>query len=347
MNGLFGKLFLLLLLIHFSGHAQNTIDFSIRGIDDGIRTNREQDYNEALIDAKRKALEKAGIKIKSFSSIRNYQLFEDLIESKSEGFILPDLKIEDLGYDENGYYQVFVIGKIKTDYESISHKQLRYAQSLFERGKNGDAKKLLDEIINSNENETTIAQALFLKIKWGLSSDIFEEFEKLKAFYPKSNYTQKAQRLVREKTLEKKLKEEEQKLKEQERIAETTKVKLFFNFLAAHPYESQKNSFGEVEVQRGLAFIDIMHNDDWVFSAKNGKNNPDQYYSVHFDSTYNFLFKILSYGGPKYNWSKEKNVYRREVIIHTPPYSKEIDRLILNFVVDENYQIKSLEISPM
>jgi hypothetical protein len=181
------------LLILFSlSFCQEVIDFAIKGIDDGVKTNRDRDYREALTDAKKKVLEKAGIELKSFTEVRNFQLIEDYIESKSEGIILPGMTIEDFGYNENGFYQVFIMGKLKTSGETISNKKLRYAQSLYERILYDEAKKELDNIIYKSEDDDLIAEAMYLKIKWNLCDDINEEFERLKAYYPDSRFIAKA-----------------------------------------------------------------------------------------------------------------------------------------------------------
>jgi hypothetical protein len=87
------KIYILIHVICFPLISQEIIDFNIRGKDDGEKSIRQNDYADALIDAKRKALEKVGITIKSYSKVQNSQLFEDLIESKSGGFILPGMKI--------------------------------------------------------------------------------------------------------------------------------------------------------------------------------------------------------------------------------------------------------------
>ena len=52
-----------------------TIDVQIKGVDDGAKTTKQRDYKEAVLFAKREAIERAGVKIKSMKSVgivRNY-----------------------------------------------------------------------------------------------------------------------------------------------------------------------------------------------------------------------------------------------------------------------------------
>lgn len=89
------------------------IDVQIKGIDDGVKTNKQLDYKEAVLFAKREAIERAGAKIKSKSAVRNFILEEDYIESQSEAVLVPGYQIIDVGYGEDGFYHVVLIGKIR------------------------------------------------------------------------------------------------------------------------------------------------------------------------------------------------------------------------------------------
>lgn len=98
------------------------VDINIQGVDDGVRTTRQQDYKEAVLFAKKEAIERAGVKIKSASYVRNFVLEEDYIESQSEAILLPDYKIIDIGYDEDGVYHVVLIGKIRGNIGDVVNK---------------------------------------------------------------------------------------------------------------------------------------------------------------------------------------------------------------------------------
>jgi hypothetical protein len=84
-----------------------------KGFDDGVKTTRQQDYAEAVMDAKLKAIQKAGVEVKAITEVENFQLRYDLVESRSEGVLLPGFRIEDIGYLADGTYQVVLSGKVK------------------------------------------------------------------------------------------------------------------------------------------------------------------------------------------------------------------------------------------
>ena len=54
--------------------AAATIDVLIKGMDDGVKTSRDRDYAEALMNAKLQAIERAGVSIKSLTKVENFQL---------------------------------------------------------------------------------------------------------------------------------------------------------------------------------------------------------------------------------------------------------------------------------
>jgi hypothetical protein len=90
-----------------------TIDVNIKGVDDGVKTSKQQDYKEAVMNAKLQAIEQAGASIESITKVVNFQLKYDAIESKSKAILLPGFQIIDIGYVVDGTYQVVLIGKIQ------------------------------------------------------------------------------------------------------------------------------------------------------------------------------------------------------------------------------------------
>lgn len=90
-----------------------TLDVTIKGLDDGKKTTRQQDYREAVLDAKRQAIEQAGVKVTSRSTVVNARLQEDYIESQAEAVLLPGFQIIDIGYTADGTYQVVLSGKVQ------------------------------------------------------------------------------------------------------------------------------------------------------------------------------------------------------------------------------------------
>jgi len=94
--------------------AAEAIEVQIKGIDDGVKTTKQQDYKEAILFAKREAIERAGAKVKTLTTAKDFVVQSDYIESKAEAVLMPGYTIVDVGYSENGLYNVVLIGKIKT-----------------------------------------------------------------------------------------------------------------------------------------------------------------------------------------------------------------------------------------
>ena len=63
----------------------------------------EQLKQEAIADAKRKALESAWTKIQSYTEVKNFEMVVDLIESEASGFVRV-LNMKDLGLEDNRYH---------------------------------------------------------------------------------------------------------------------------------------------------------------------------------------------------------------------------------------------------
>ncbi|NQT70970.1 MAG: DUF1566 domain-containing protein [Desulfobacteraceae bacterium] len=93
--------------------SAGTIDVIIKGIDDGVKTNNQQDYNEAVMNAKLQAIERAGVEIQSITQVANFRTKFDMVEGEAKAVLLPGFQIMDIGYLKNGTYQVVLIGKAK------------------------------------------------------------------------------------------------------------------------------------------------------------------------------------------------------------------------------------------
>jgi hypothetical protein len=55
----------------------------------------------------------AGVNIKSVTEVENFMLKKDWIQSKTEAYLMPGYQIIDVGYGEDGLYNVVLIGKIR------------------------------------------------------------------------------------------------------------------------------------------------------------------------------------------------------------------------------------------
>jgi hypothetical protein len=93
--------------------SAEVIDVNIKGVDDGTKTSRQQDYREAVMNAKLQAIEQSGASIESITKVVNFQLKYDVVESKSSAILLPGFQIIDIGYVSDGTYQIVLIGKIQ------------------------------------------------------------------------------------------------------------------------------------------------------------------------------------------------------------------------------------------
>jgi hypothetical protein len=150
---------LLILLFLPQPVCAGIIDIQIKGIDDGIKTTKQQDYKKSVLFAKRQAIERAGVKISSKSTVKNLILEEDYIESKSEALLLPGYQIIDVGYDENGNYVTILIGKIQTQqkqneqekYKSV-YLDVRFFQNKMRKEIIVDQRKKLNKVLLGKEN---------------------------------------------------------------------------------------------------------------------------------------------------------------------------------------------------
>jgi len=180
-------LFIVLNLIpHFV--LAETIDVNIKGVDDGVKTTKQQDYKEAVLFAKREAIERAGVKIKALTTARDFVVHSDYIESEAEAVLLSGYNIVDVGYQQDGTYLIVLIGKVKTATDGIASKELRYAKNLVNRSEKSKAKKIISDIIKNSKDDNTVAEAMYCQVIWGFSPDPTDTFEKMKAYYPDSKY---------------------------------------------------------------------------------------------------------------------------------------------------------------
>jgi hypothetical protein len=90
-----------------------TIDVLIKGMDDGVKTSRDRDYAEAVMNAKLQAIERAGVSVKSMTKVENFQLKYDMVESKAAALLLPGFQVIDMGYQQDGTYQVVLSGRVQ------------------------------------------------------------------------------------------------------------------------------------------------------------------------------------------------------------------------------------------
>jgi hypothetical protein len=187
------KVLLLVFLMSVSLFAQNTIEITVKGISDQQNNGAQQDRLEAILDARRQACEKAGLRIESKTTVENFQTVYDLVETQSASVLLPGFQLVEIGYVQDGTYQVVLSGKIKIldEEENISNKEMRYARSLKDRGKYPECEAILKKYIDSEDQqvaEELKQESFYYYIKWGFAFDLNEEVSKFAAYYPESKY---------------------------------------------------------------------------------------------------------------------------------------------------------------
>jgi hypothetical protein len=94
-------------------HAE-VVEVLIKGVDDGVKSTKQQDYMEAVMNAKLQAIERAGVEISSITRIENFKVKYDTVESKAEAVLLPGFQVMDLGYQQDSTYQVVLSGKVES-----------------------------------------------------------------------------------------------------------------------------------------------------------------------------------------------------------------------------------------
>jgi len=97
-----------------SRRGGQVIPVRVIGYSSGKKKTLKKDYDEAVIDAKLKAIERAGIEIKSITVVEDFRLKSDFVESKGKGVIEPGYEIIEVGYDENGVYKILLVGQVRT-----------------------------------------------------------------------------------------------------------------------------------------------------------------------------------------------------------------------------------------
>jgi hypothetical protein len=111
-SAIFMILALLVALLPIKANSEE-IDVLIKGRDDGVKTSKQQDYKEAVMNAKLEAIERAGVEISSITRVVNFQTKFDMVESKAKAVLLPGFQVMDLGYQTDGTYLVVLSGKIQ------------------------------------------------------------------------------------------------------------------------------------------------------------------------------------------------------------------------------------------
>ena len=148
--------------------AQDVIDVTVQGISDGVKNSKQRDRDEAIMDAKLKAIEKAGVSIESATTVENFQLKKDWIESRAKGVLLPGFQIIDVGYGADGLYHVVLTGKLSATGVaggSEGDQKYRYAKLVMEDNPNRGL-TLMQEILDNYPKCASADDALWAIIRY-------------------------------------------------------------------------------------------------------------------------------------------------------------------------------------
>jgi hypothetical protein len=107
-----------------------SVDVLIKGMDDGVKTTKQQDYNEAVMNAKLQAIERAGVEIASITKVVNFQTKFDMVETKAKAVLTAGFQVMDMGYQTDGSYQVVLSGRVQIGEKQIASpdKLIRLAE---------------------------------------------------------------------------------------------------------------------------------------------------------------------------------------------------------------------------
>lgn len=135
-------------LMSFCFAQETVLDISVKGISDAKNDGPQKDRQEAILDARRQACEKAGVAVQSKTTVENFQTTYDLVETRSEGVLLPGYQIVDIGYVQDGTYNVVLSGKVKAGKAPVSESaEFHLVLWLSEKKKDARTKtRLLDRL---------------------------------------------------------------------------------------------------------------------------------------------------------------------------------------------------------
>lgn len=150
------------------------IDILVIGNDNGIKSTKQADYNEALMDAKLRAIERSGIKLMAETTIMNLSMKSDYIESKSEGVLKPGFQILDIGYQIDGRYLVILSGKVVGDKGAAeADEKFNLANLYLAQGELYKAEETFGEIVDKYPS-ATCSQSAYLKMSELMEARLFK-----------------------------------------------------------------------------------------------------------------------------------------------------------------------------
>jgi formylglycine-generating enzyme len=185
---------------------QNAIDVVVEGVSDGVRNTRQTDRDEAILDAKLRAIEKAGVNIESITTVENFTLKKDWIESRAKACLLPGFQIVETGYGTDGLYHVVLSGRVSTLPEAVSgdgEGDKRFRDARLKMAEDPDlALDLMQEVLDEYPDCASADDALWEMIrerypKEGETPEVKDLADRLRAYYPSSPWIAQYDGLIR------------------------------------------------------------------------------------------------------------------------------------------------------
>jgi formylglycine-generating enzyme required for sulfatase activity len=204
---------IMVLLIVTIVFAQQTTDVLVEGISDGERGTQQQDRDEALLDAKLKAIERAGVSIEAVTRMENFKLKSDWVEAQAKGVILPGFQILDQGYGADGLYHIVLSGKVSKSGEALEQSEgdRKYRMAiLYSESDKLKALEMMQEVVDNYGSCASADDALYYIITESAfdENDADDMLIRMKAYYPSSSYVEEAERWINKKKEETRREEE-------------------------------------------------------------------------------------------------------------------------------------------
>jgi len=170
------------------------MDVSIQGISDEHSDTILRDREEAVVDAKLKALIRLGVPVGDAKQMTDFVEKQAWVDGKLKGYLLPGYKIMNIGYGDDGLYHIVFNAKLTLAGQTITEGDLKYQQAMAMIGSDkGTAMKIFKEVIDDFPFCESADDAHYQRI---LNSDFWaakDRLRKMKAMYPQSPLIYQAQ----------------------------------------------------------------------------------------------------------------------------------------------------------
>lgn len=188
---------ILALLIPITAFAQQSVDFAVEGVSDSVKNSLQQDREEALLDAKLKAIEQAGVPIQTVIAMEDFELKKDWVEKTAEALISPDFQIIEFGYGEDSLYYVALFGKVSQRGVVITEgdKKFRRARLMLDKDK-VPALEILEEVVDEYGDCNSADDALYYLMVMGDFNLREERLSRMRADYSDSPLLDSAQTYI-------------------------------------------------------------------------------------------------------------------------------------------------------